>query len=165
MKLRPYFLHFSPGLDKIQYKCWAHLLSESFVKIRTMKAILYFDAHMNSHLYCPHLLSNLSKICHKEGKLHFSYRTKLNYIYMCTIQTIWHSESKECLGKVCVLCHVTYNPFCNFVVFSFPRGRISLLASDLGSELTKNRNTLLFYTLVLVVLSKYTTWRSYHDLI
>ena len=86
-----------------------------------------------------------------------------SYIYMCTIQTIWHSESKECLGKVCVLCHV--NPFCNLVVYSFPRGRSSLLASDLGSELMKNRNTLLFYTLVLLVLSKYTIWKSYHDLI
>jgi len=36
MKLCPYFLHFSPGLDKIQYNV-EHLLSESFVKIRTMK--------------------------------------------------------------------------------------------------------------------------------
>jgi hypothetical protein len=72
MELCPHFLHFLPNLDKIQYECGKNLLSVSFVKIRTMKATLYFDTQMNLHLYCLHLLSNLRKICHMEGMLYFS---------------------------------------------------------------------------------------------
>jgi len=73
---------------------------------------------------------------------------------MCTTKPYDILKIKNVLVKF--VCYVMYNPFCNLVVFSFPRGRSSLLASDLGSELMKNRNTLLFYTLVLVVLSKHT---------
>lgn len=72
MELCPHFLHFSPNLDKIQYESGKNLLSVSFVKIRTMKATLYFNTQTNSHLFCLHLLSNPSKICHMEGKLYFS---------------------------------------------------------------------------------------------
>jgi len=43
------------------------------------------------------------------------------------------------------VCYVMYNPFCNLVVFIFPRRRSSLLASNLGSELMKNRNTVILH--------------------
>ena len=85
-------------------------MNTCFVKIESVKVILYLGAWINFYPYFPHLLSHLGKIWYKrsahddvqhfwvlwksaEGRQYCLYRRTRNSIYVCTVKT--HDILKE----------------------------------------------------------------------
>lgn len=98
--------------------CWTLL---NFVKIGKVKAFLHLQAWINFWPYFSTLLSDLDNVWHKKcarnavGVFWVSWISALGWPYVfcgCklnyTMRVPWNTvtfESKELLGKNCVLCH------------------------------------------------------------